>query len=352
MGHVAVVGNGPRAAQWATRFLAAGLDVVVSDDSTIRNAVGSLWPAADRAGLFHDAAPARLRVATSPGEITSAQLVQVVDGEAPIGCTGLVATETTACAVEPIHLLPLVEVSGPQRHALAGFYTSIGMTPLGPDATDEQRWQLGEGLARLAAGDPDSIIAIMRALRPSGRGAGAAMAHHEACRLASGGVIPWQRGDTVPTPLALYRTRVEPDWVDYNGHMSESAYLTAAGWASDALFRYIGDDEAYRAGGHSFYTVETHIHFLLEVDLHEPITFTTQVLGADTKRIHLLHTMRHGDTDADLCTVEQMLLHVDTVAGRAAPMLPAVAAAVAAVAEAHATLPVPPRVGSIMRLAR
>ncbi len=350
------MGSGPRAAQWATRFLAAGLDVVVADDSTIRNTIESLWPAADRAGLFTGASLSRLRVATSPADIASASVVQVVSGEAPAGCTVLVATESTARATEPIHLVPLVEVNGPHQHELAAFYTSIGMTPLGPEAPAEERWALGEGLVRLAAGDPDSIIAVMRALRASGRtsgrGPGAAMAHHEACRLASGGITPWRPGDTVPAPLTLYCTRVEPDWVDYNGHMSESAYLTATGWASDALFRYIGDDEAYRAAGYSFYTVETHLHFLLEVDLHEPIAFTTQVLGVDAKRIHLVHSMRHGDTDALLCTVEQMLLHVDTKAGRATPMLPAVAAAMEAVAEAHASLPVPPQVGSTMRLQR
>ena len=177
-----------------------------------------------------------------------------------------------------------------------------------------------------------------------------ALAHHEAVRLAAGGVTPWRPGETPAAPLRLYRTPVEPDWVDYNGHMTESAYLTAAGWASDALFRYIGDDEAYRAAGHSFYTVETHIHFIREVAVHEPIDFTTQILGVDAKRVHLLHAMHHGDDDGLLCTVEQMLVHVDMDAGRSAPILPDVAAALAAIAEAHAALPIPPQVGSVMRL--
>ena len=132
--------------------------------------------------------------------------------------------------------------------------------------------------------------------------------------------------------------------------MTEAAYLTAAGWASDALFRYIGDDEAYRVAGHSFYTVETHIHYLLEVDVHEPIRFTTQVLGVDAKRVHLVHEMFHGDSGALLCTVEQMLVHVDMTAGRAAAILPDVAAALQAIADAHEPLPVSPRVGSVMRL--
>jgi hypothetical protein len=51
-----------------------------------------------------------------------------------------------------------------------------------------------------------------------------------------------------------------------------------------------------------------------------------------------------------LCTVEQMLVHVDMAAGRSAPILPHVAAALQAIAEAHARMPVPKQVGSVMRL--
>jgi acyl-CoA thioesterase FadM len=349
MTFVAVTGGGSRAAEWATRFLAAGLDVVV-DDSTLRDAIGELWPAAQRLGLFPGASLERLTVAPSTADLASAVLVQVVDGNAPSGVAGLVATEQTARGCSPIHLLPLVEVDGPQAIELTAFYTSLGMSPVGPSATAHERWQLGEGLVQLTDGEPDALIAVMRSLRASGKGAGDAIARHEAARFAAGAVAPWQPGDAVAAPLALYRTPVEPDWVDYNDHMTEAAYLTAAGWASDALFRYIGDDEAYRAAGHSFYTVETHIHYLLEVAVHEPIIFTTQVLGVDAKRVHLIHTMYHGDTDAMLCTAEQMLVHVNMHAGRSAPILPDVAAALAAIAQAHAGLPIPSQVGSVMRL--
>ena len=349
MTFVAVTGGGTRAAEWATRFLAAGLDVIV-DDSTLRDAIGVLWPAARRLGLFPSASLDRLSVAQSPADLTGVALVQVVSGEAPGNASCLVATECTARGCSPIHLLPLVEVDGPQANELAAFYTSLGMSPVGPDAPAQQRWQLGDGLVQLTDGEPDALIAVMRSLRASGKGAGDAIARHEAARFAAGAIAPWQPEDGVAAPLALYRTPVEPDWVDYNDHMTEAAYLTAAGWASDALFRYIGDDEAYRAAGHSFYTVETHIHYLLEVSVHEPIAFTTQVLGVDAKRVHLIHTMYHGDTGAMLCTAEQMLVHVDMNAGRSAPILPHVAAALAAIAQAHAGLPVPSQVGSVMRL--
>jgi len=346
---VVVVGGTSRAAEWITRYLASGLDVAVDDAHTVRDAVTSLWPSSDRLGLFPHSSLDRLRTAT-PIDLANAHLVHVIDTEAPSGMPGLLATDATAKGCSPVNLLPLVEVAGPQAAGLSGFYQSIGMAPVPADAPAHERWQLGDGIAQLADGDPDVIIAIMRGLRPSGKGAGAAVAHHEATRFAAGGVQPWQPGEVPAAPLALYRTPVEPEWVDYNAHMTESAYLTAAGWASDALFRYIGDDEAYRAAGHSFYTVETHIHYVREVAVHEPIEFHTQILGVDAKRVHLIHSMLHGTDGGLLCTAEQMLVHVDMNAGRSAAILPDVAAALQAIAAAHAPLPIPPQVGSVMQL--
>ncbi|MFM8268320.1 MAG: thioesterase family protein [Ilumatobacteraceae bacterium] len=349
MALIVVRGSGVRAAEWATRYAAAGHDVVVDDVSVI-DGVRARWAAADRLGLFPGAALDRVRV---DGDTRSAAVVQSTDdriggGETP--AAALRADESTAHGCSPIHLVPLVVVDGPDCERLAAFYASLGMAPRRPTDDPEETWRLGEGLARLSEADPDTLIAIVRALRATGRGAGAAFAAHEALRFAAAAPRRWQPGEVPDAPLRLYRTPVEPDWVDYNGHMTESAYLTAAGWASDQLFRYIGDDEAYRAAGHSFYTVETHIQYVREVAVHEPIEFTTQLLGVDHKRVHFIHSMHHGTDGGLLCTVEQMLVHVDMHAGRSAPILPEVKAALDAIAAAHASLTIPTQVGSVMRL--
>jgi acyl-CoA thioesterase FadM len=350
-GSVVVLGSTSRAAEWATRFLASGFDVTV-DDRTVAEKVGHCWPSAERLGLFPGSSLERLTVGISDESLARAALVQVVDPlSATIPLGPLVATDETARAVSPIHLIPLVELAdGPNATALVELYGSIGMAPCLPDTPVDVKHRLGAALVEVTGGDPDSIIAVLRALRATGVGAGPSLAEHEARRYAMAVTAPWQEGDMPSAPLDLYHARVEPDWVDYNGHMTEAAYLTAAGWASDALFRYIGDDEAYRAAGHSFYTVETHITDLLEVDVHEPLRITTQILGVDTKRVHLVHDMRHGDTDAQLCVVEQMLVHVDMHAGRSAPILPHVAAALSTIRDSHAGLPVPSQVGRVMQL--
>ncbi|MCY3642024.1 MAG: 3-hydroxyacyl-CoA dehydrogenase NAD-binding domain-containing protein [Acidimicrobiaceae bacterium] len=205
---------------------------------------------------------------------------------------------------------------------------------------------VGRSIAELERQRDDSLLAVMRALRASGIGAGRLVAEREARILAAGAAAaaePWRPGAEIAAPLELYSATVEPDWVDYNGHMTEWAFLAAFGWASDALFRYIGIDEAYRAGGHSYYTVETHLNHLQEASEGERLRITTQVLGSDRKRLHIFHAMyRAGEP---LCTGEQMLVHVDTAAGRSAPLLDGPAAAVAAIGAAHASMPPPPEAG-------
>jgi carnitine 3-dehydrogenase len=160
----------------------------------------------------------------------------------------------------------------------------------------------------------------------------------------------WIPGADIATPLNLYEGAVDPAWIDYNGHMTEASYLTAFGDASDALFRYIGIDEAYRAAGHSFYTVETHINFYKEVGMGEPIHIATQLLGLDEKRLHLFHTMTHGLTHNMLATTEQMLVHVDMQAASASPIPPEIYAALHAIMATHSQMPLPKQVGRQMTL--
>ena len=160
----------------------------------------------------------------------------------------------------------------------------------------------------------------------------------------------WSPNDAIAAPLDFYTTPVLREWVDYNGHMTEAAYLTVAGWAADALFRYIGDDDEYRAAGNSFYTVETHIHYLREAVEGEVLRATTQLLGVDQKRVHLVTMIVRDHDGAVLSSVEQMLLHVDMNAGRSTAILPDVQAALDAIMSVHASMRVPAQVGTVMAL--
>ena len=154
----------------------------------------------------------------------------------------------------------------------------------------------------------------------------------------------------IEKPLQLFESRVLPEWIDYNDHMTEASYLTVFGDASDALFRFVGIDDAYRAGGHSFYTVETHINYYREITLGKPLRVTTQLLGLDAKRLHIFHHMYHGGSGELLATTEQMLVHVDMRLGAASPIKPEVYRQLAAIMEAHREMQPPPQVGRQMSI--
>ncbi len=235
------------------------------------------------------------------------------------------------------HFGPALEL--PWTHLQAPPLTAELIDRMATGAEAQAAGRTIEDLERLR---DDYLVSVMRALRAHDVAAGRVIARHEG-RIHGHEAARWRSDAAVPTPLALYSCVVEPEWVDYNGHMTESAYLLAAGWASDALFRYIGIDEDYRAGGASFYTVETHLRFLGEAGVDQPVDFATTVLGVDAKRLHFVHDMTDGESGRRLATVEQMLVHVDTAAGRAAPIGPDVAAALAAVAEAHRSIEPPIR---------
>jgi carnitine 3-dehydrogenase len=154
--------------------------------------------------------------------------------------------------------------------------------------------------------------------------------------------VPDASGDGgPPVPLALIRREIPPDWIDYNGHVTESRYLQAFGDATDALLRFIGVDSGYLDGGSSYYTVETHISYLGQLYTGDRIQVVTQLLGWDDKRLHVFHAILRDGEDDPVATGEHMMIHVDAAAGCAAPVREGVRERVASLADAHAVLPRP-----------
>ncbi len=164
-----------------------------------------------------------------------------------------------------------------------------------------------------------------------------------------GSNVAWEPGRSIPTPLQVHAATVVPEWVDYNGHLSEWAYLRVFGDNADALFRFIGIDEAYRAGGRSLYTAETHLRHLREVKVGQQLVLTLALLGHDAKRLHVLHEMR-VEGIGRVATAEQLLLHVNSALGRVVPFGTEVADRLRQIAIAHAPLGMPDYAGRCLRI--
>lgn len=154
-------------------------------------------------------------------------------------------------------------------------------------------------------------------------------------------------------PLRIHEATVQPEWIDYNGHVNDGYYVVAFTRATDAVQDLVGLDEAYRqSSGCSIYTVEAHLTYQREVPPETRLAFESTVLGVDAKRLHLFHRMVHADEGWTAATHELMLLHVDTVNGGTAPMPPAIVDELRALRDAHASLPTRPEVGSVFRPVR
>ncbi|AIR88499.1 thioesterase family protein [Pseudomonas cremoricolorata] len=120
--------------------------------------------------------------------------------------------------------------------------------------------------------------------------------------------------------LITYRTEVQADWVDYNGHLRDAYYLLIFSYATDALMERIGLDADSRGqSGHSLFTLEAHINYLHEVKLGTEVWVETQIVGFDHKRVQVYHSLHRAEFDEALAASEQMLLHVDLAGPRAAP---------------------------------
>jgi acyl-CoA thioester hydrolase len=141
--------------------------------------------------------------------------------------------------------------------------------------------------------------------------------------------------------LAIYRTPIAPEWIDYNGHVRDAYYGLIASYAIDSLMDKLGMDAPYREqSGCTLYTVEIHTHFLREISVNDTVEVRARVLGADRKRLHAaLELVCEGSEEA-AGTCEVMLLHVcQTPTARTAPFPEQVAAAIAELQRATAAMP-------------
>ena len=118
-------------------------------------------------------------------------------------------------------------------------------------------------------------------------------------------------------PLALHCATVLPEYIDHNQHMNLAYYVLIFDQATDGFFDYIGLDHDYRMRELSTtFTLEAHTLYLRELKLGASVCITTQLLDADSKRLHYFHRMYHKDEGYLAATQELLSMHVDTMTRR------------------------------------
>jgi acyl-CoA thioester hydrolase len=149
-----------------------------------------------------------------------------------------------------------------------------------------------------------------------------------------------------PAPFLSSVLQIEPQWIDYNGHLNMAYYNVMFDRAIDELWLKLGIGPGYmkeRQG--STFTAECHVRYLREIHLGDPVQVSILLVAADEKRLHTFEQLRHAGEGWLSATSENMSVHIDMAARRTAPFPPDVRARIEAVVNAHARVPRPEGIG-------
>jgi acyl-CoA thioester hydrolase len=149
-----------------------------------------------------------------------------------------------------------------------------------------------------------------------------------------------------PTPFLSSVMRIEPPWIDYNGHLNMAYYNVLFDRAIDELWLEFGMGPAYRKQrGGSTFTAECHVRYLREIHLDDPVQIAIVLVGADAKRLHTFQQLRHATEGWLSATSENISLHVDITARKTAPFPPDILTRIETVADAHSGIARPEGIG-------
>lgn len=147
-------------------------------------------------------------------------------------------------------------------------------------------------------------------------------------------------------PFVSSVMRVEPEWIDYNGHLNMAYYNVLFDRASDEAYLLLGVGPDYLKTTHnSTFTAEVHLRYLRELHAGDPVRATFQLLGYDAKRMHYFEQLFHATEGWVSATSENMALHVNMSVKKTAPFPPPVTARLAKMMAAHGRLPRPEAAG-------
>src|SRR5215212_3085268 len=149
-----------------------------------------------------------------------------------------------------------------------------------------------------------------------------------------------------PAPFLSSVMQIEPQWIDYNGHLNMAYYNVMMDRAIDEMWLRLGIGPAYMKERHcSTFTAECHVRYLREIHLGDPVQISVYLLGHDEKRLHTFEELRHASEGWLSATSENMTLHMDMNARKVAAFPSDIRARIEAVVASCAAVPRPEGIG-------
>ena len=152
-------------------------------------------------------------------------------------------------------------------------------------------------------------------------------------------------------PFVSSPMRIEPHWIDYNGHLNMAYYHVLFDNALGEALALVGLGEDYvNSRGKSFFTGEVHVVYKRELHLDDPVRVRLQLVGYDSKRLHIFEELCHATEGWVSATCELISLHVDLATKRVVPFPRDIVGNLAEMRSSHGWLPRPEIVGRSIRM--
>lgn len=143
-----------------------------------------------------------------------------------------------------------------------------------------------------------------------------------------------------PAPFRASVMQIEPQWIDYNGHLNMAYYNVLFDRAIDELWLKLGIGPDYMKERHnSTFTAECHVRYLREIHLDDPAQVSILLVAADDKRLHTFKELRHATEGWLSATSENMTLHMNMATRKVVPFPADIAFRIQTLADAHCQTP-------------
>jgi len=147
-------------------------------------------------------------------------------------------------------------------------------------------------------------------------------------------------------PFVSSTMRVEPSWIDYNGHMNMAYYHVLFDRAVEEGFGVVGLGQDYmEARNASYFAAEVHTLYKRELKLGDEVRITLQLVDFDEKRLHFYMEIRHVGEGWVAATCENLSLHVDMATRKVIAFPQDILGNLTVMKAAHSRLARPPALG-------
>src|SRR4028119_1552569 len=121
-------------------------------------------------------------------------------------------------------------------------------------------------------------------------------------------------------PFVSSTMRVEPAWIDYNGHLNMAYYHVLFDRAVEEGFGVVGLGQDYvEERNASYFAAEVHVLYRRELKAQDEVRATLQLVDYDEKRLHFYMELRHARDGWVAAMSEQLALHVDMGSRKVTP---------------------------------